>query len=139
MKNTPLLLTLLILFTSPVAAADIAVIVGKNNANNSMDASTIARIFLGKTSNFPDGGLAIPIDQSMDSDIRAEFGETILGKTSNQLKAYWSRLIFTGRGSPPAVSTSATDIKKLISNNPNLIGYINAGEVDDSIKVIYRF
>ncbi|MBQ0780051.1 MAG: phosphate ABC transporter substrate-binding protein [Thalassolituus oleivorans] len=132
------LLSLLILFTS-AAYAEVSVIVSANNANASIDADTLSRIFLGKTSNFPDGNQAIPVDQTEGAVARESFNEKVLGKNSSQLKAYWSRLIFTGKGTPPKESGSDADVKALVANNPNIIGYIDSSAVDGSVKVVYSF
>jgi ABC-type phosphate transport system substrate-binding protein len=103
------LLSLLMLFTSAIHA-EVSVIVSANNANASIDADTLSRIFLGKTSNFPDGNQAIPVDQTEGAAARESFNDKVLGKNSSQLKAYWSRLIFTGKGTPPKESGSDADL-----------------------------
>jgi ABC-type phosphate transport system substrate-binding protein len=121
------------------AYAEVAVIVSANNPNASIDADTLSRIFLGKASNFPDGNQAIPVDQTEGATARESFNEKVLGKNSSQLKAYWSRLIFTGKGTPPKESGSDADVKALVANNPNLIGYIDSSAVDGSVKVLYSF
>lgn len=127
------------LFLSAQAYAEVSVIVSTNNANAAIDENTLSRIFLGKTSSFPDGSQSIPVDQNEGAAARDSFNETVLGKNANQLKAYWSRLIFTGKGTPPKESGNDTDIKALVANNPNLIGYIDSSAVDGTVKVVYTF
>ncbi|MCA6064799.1 type 2 periplasmic-binding domain-containing protein [Thalassolituus marinus] len=119
--------------------AEVAVIVSASNGNGALDQDTISRIFLGKTSNFPDGSQAIPVDQTEGSASREAFNDKVLGKSSSQLKAYWSRLIFTGKGTPPKESGSDADIKALVAKNPNLVGYVDSSAVDGSVKVVYKF
>ncbi len=80
----------------------------------------------------------LPIDQSEGANARHEFYRKIVNKSESQLKSYWSRLIFTGKGQAPQVVGSNDDVKSIISNNPNLIGYIDSSAVDASVKVIYR-
>ena len=126
-------------FIGAVAHAEIAVIVSASNPNGSLDKDTIERIFLGKAANFPDGSQAIPVDQNEGAPAREAFNEQVLGKSSSQLKAYWSRLIFTGKGTPPKESGADADIKGLVAKNPNLVGYVNASAVDGSVKVVYKF
>lgn len=121
------------------ASAEVAVIVSAKNPNGNIDQGTISKIFLGKTKNFPDGSQAIPIDQNEGSAARQSFNATVLGKSASQLKSYWSRLIFTGKGTPPKQSGNDSDIKGLIAANPNLVGYIDASAVDDSVKVVHKF
>ena len=136
LRNTLISATLLI---GLPAMAETAVIVSNSNPNAPMDADTISRIFLGKTSSFPDGSAAVPIDQNEGSAVRDGFTDKILGKNASQLKAYWSRLIFTGKGTPPKESGSDADIKALVAKNPNLVGYVDSSAVDGSVKVVYKF
>jgi len=127
------------LFIGAAVHAEVAVIVSASNGNGSLDQDTISRIFLGKTSNFPDGSQAIPVDQTEGSTSRDSFNDKVLGKSSSQLKAYWSRLIFTGKGTPPKESGTDADIKALVAKNPNLVGYVDSSVVDGSVKVVYKF
>lgn len=132
-------LTLVTLVFTSLAYAETAVIVSAQNANKSLDQDTIARIFLGKSKSFPDGSQAVPVDQALNSSTREMFNDKVLAKNNSQLKAYWSRLIFTGKGTPPKESGSAAEVKDLVANNPNLIGYIDSSAVDDSVSVVYKF
>lgn len=126
-------------FLSAFSYAEISVIVSSNNHNDSLDKDNISRVFLGKTKNFPDGSQAVPVDQKAGSSARESFNTSVLGKSSSQLKAYWSRLIFTGKGTPPKESGDDLAVKKLVAENPNLIGYVNSETVDGSVKVVYKF
>jgi len=121
------------------AWAETAVIVSNNNGNASMDQATISKIFLGKAKSFPNGSEAIPVDQNEGSAVRENFNSVILDKSSSQLKAYWSRLIFTGKGTPPKESGGDADIVALVAANPNIIGYVDASAVTGDVKVVYTF
>lgn len=132
-------LTLASIFVAGLASAEVAVIVSASNGNTSLDQDTIARVFLGKSKNFPDGSQAVPVDQNSGSATREAFSSTVLGKSSSQLKAYWSRLIFTGKGTPPKESGDDAAVKDLVAKNPNLIGYVDSSVVDGSVKVVYKF
>lgn len=127
------------LFITGIAQAEIAVIVSASNANGSLDQNTISRVFLGKSKNFPDGSQAVPVDQNAGTASREAFSSTVLGKSASQLKAYWSRLIFTGKGTPPKESGDDAAVKDLVAKNPNLIGYVDSSVVDGSVKVVYKF
>ncbi len=78
-------------------------------------------------------------NQNEGSAAREAFNDKVLGKSSSQLKAYWSRLIFTGKGTPPKESGSDADVVSLVAKNPNLVGYVDAAAVDGSVKVVYTF
>lgn len=139
MKIKQTLSALIIASASMVVSAETAVIVSASNANATLDKSTISKIFLGKSKSFPDGSQALPIDQNDGTPSRDAFNSNMLGKSASQLKSYWSRLIFTGKGTPPKQSGNDSDVKALVSNNPNMIGYIDASAVDASVKVVHKF
>lgn len=130
---------LLISLVSSLASAEVSVIVGANNPNSTMDQATVAKIFLGKAKSFPDGTQAVPVDQNEGAAARGSFNSTVLGKSDSQLKSYWSRLIFTGKGTPPKPSGDDAAVKALVANNPNIIGYIDSSAVDGTVKVVHKF
>jgi ABC-type phosphate transport system substrate-binding protein len=131
--------TLLIAMASSIAFAETSVIVSKSNQNSAMDQTTVSRIFLGKAKSFPDGSQALPIAQNEESKTSEAFNTSILGKSDSQLNSYWSRLIFTGKGTPPKESGTDAEIKTLVANNPNIIGYIDSSTVDATVKVVHKF
>lgn len=118
--------------------ADVAVIVHPSN-NNVLDSSIVSRIFLGKEKSFADGNQTVPVNQEEGNAVTEEFNADVLNKSSSQLKAYWSKLVFTGKGSPPIDVANDADVIKLIATNPNMIGYVDASKVDDSVKVVGTF
>jgi ABC-type phosphate transport system substrate-binding protein len=126
------------LIASVSAWSGVAVIVNPNNAN-ALSEADVTRIFLGKKKAYPDGSEAIPVDQAEGSPIRSSFVGTVLKKNDQQIKAYWAQLLFTGKGTPPKEVGSGADVKKLIAENPALIGYIDSSEVDASVKVVHQF
>jgi hypothetical protein len=58
------------------------------------------------------------------------------GKSPEQLRAYWAKVLFTGRGQPPPIASSSAELKKLLLTNPLAIGYLDATQVDDSVRVL---
>ena len=111
-------------------------VVSAKSPVTSLNASQVADIFLGKTSRFPDGSQAVPIDQVEDSPARERFYAAFTGKSPAQVKAHWSKIIFTGRGQPPRQVSNSAEARKLVAANPNAIGYIDASLVDDSVRVL---
>jgi len=126
------------LFYSIVAVADVVVIVNPNN-NNTLNKTSISQIFLGKTNAFSDGSQAIPINQKEDTPLSKEFTRKALKKSTNQLRAYWSKLMFTGKGTPPKVVQGDSEVIKLVLDNPNLIGYVSKSADTSNVKVVEKF
>jgi ABC-type phosphate transport system substrate-binding protein len=125
-----------ILVASERLPADEVAVVSAKSTVTTLSKSQVANIFLGKTSRFPDGRQAVPIDQSEGSPARDEFYAWITGKSAAQMKAYWSKIIFTGRGQPPKAVPGSSEIKKIVVANPDAIGYIEPKLVDDTLRVV---
>ncbi|WP_233716687.1 type 2 periplasmic-binding domain-containing protein [Ketobacter alkanivorans] len=123
---------------SSITLAEIAVIVHPAN-DSSLQADDIAKLYLGKSKKFSNGQSAIALDRGEGTELRVKFLESTVGKDESQMKSYWSRLIFTGKGIPPKVVETDAEVKELVSRNPDTIGYIDAGAVDDTVKVVATF
>jgi ABC-type phosphate transport system substrate-binding protein len=121
---------------SASAHADVVVIVSAKSPVKHLTAEQAAKIFLGKTSSFPDNGDAVPIDQAVGSPIRDEFYAKVTHKNPSQLSAYWAKVIFTGDGRPPAMLDGNAAVRKAVASNPNAIGYIDKSAVNKSVRVI---
>ena len=139
MKHRLLLILLLALAFAVEATAkadDVVAVVSAKSSVTALNASQVADIFLGKTSHFPDGSQAVPIDQVEDSPARDKFYAAYTGKSPAQVKAHWSKIIFTGRGQPPKQVSNSIEARKLVAENPNAIGYIDNSAVDNSVRVL---
>ena len=121
---------------SGARAEDVVAVVSAKSPVTVLTSSQVADIFLGKTSRFPDGSQATPIDQPEDSPVRDRFYSQVAGKSPAQVKAHWSKIIFTGRGQPPTQASSGAEVKKMIVQNPSAIGYIDSSLVDESVRVV---
>ena len=117
------------LVLSAPAFADVVVVVNAANSE-AVSKDQIANVFLGKSTALT------PIDQADGSAIRGEFYKKVADKDAAQAKALWSKLVFTGKATPPKEVASSADVKKAIAANPKAIGYIEKSAVDASVKVV---
>jgi ABC-type phosphate transport system substrate-binding protein len=122
-------LTLALLLAAAARAEDIVVIV--NPAAGPISKEQIADIYLARNNAWT------PIDQSAGSSIYVEFYKKATGRDSAQVKAIWSRILFTGRGVPPKELLDSEAVKKAVAANPKAVGYIEKSAVDASVKVIF--
>lgn len=127
---------LLALAPDTARAADLAVIVSARSAVLTLRAEQVAEIFLAQASRFPDGSEVAPIDQRLGSPLRDAFYGTVAHRSPALMKAHWSRLIFTGRGQPPLEVDDSAAMRKLIADNPGLIGYVERTALDDSVRAV---
>jgi ABC-type phosphate transport system substrate-binding protein len=116
--------------------ADVVAVVSAKSPVTTLTNTQLTDIFLGKANRFPNGASAVPIDQPEGSTARNEFYARFAGKSAAQIKAFWSKIIFTGRGQPPEEVADSTEMKKRISENPSTIGYLEENMVDSSVKPV---
>ena len=122
-------LAALTLATTLPAVAEVVVVVNPANSE-AVSKDQVAAVFLGKSTAFT------PIDQADGSAIRGEFYKKVADKDAAQAKALWSKLVFTGKATPPKEVGSSADVKKAIAANPKGIGYIEKSAVDATVKVV---
>lgn len=128
-----------ILYTAAgTALAEVAVIVNPAN-NDTITKDDIQKLYLAKSKTFPSGKNAIPLDRTEGSAVRVEFMTKVIDKDEAQMKSYWSRLIFTGKGVPPKVLETDDEVKELVARNPDTIGFIDASAVDGTVKVVATY
>ncbi|MET3120248.1 ABC-type phosphate transport system substrate-binding protein [Undibacterium sp. GrIS 1.8] len=120
----------LLLGLTSSATAELVIIVNPQNPATKMFAAQAAQFFLGGSVLFT------PVEQAGNSPIRAEFYKKVLEKEPAQVQAIWSRIVFTGKGKPPKEYKNSEQVKKAVSENVNVIGYIEKSAVDDTVKVI---
>jgi ABC-type phosphate transport system substrate-binding protein len=118
------------------AAAEIVVIVSAKNPVSALRADQVADIFLGQSARLPDGAEVVALDQTVGAPLRDEFYQKVSARTPPLMKAYWTKMIFTGRGQPPRELPSSAAVRRLVADNPALIGYIDRSALDASVKPV---
>lgn len=118
--------------------AGVAVIVNAKSSLSSANQTEVVNLFLNKSTSVQ-GERLVPVDQAKGQSARTVFYETVVNKNESQLKAYWSRLIFTGKGLPPVEVGNDKMVLERVANDPNAIGYISSDKVTSSVKVLATF
>lgn len=138
MRTFVILLTWAHFIFSPLACAEVSVIVHPSLSVASMTEAEISPIFLGKKKSFPNGEQAIPVNQNKGSPTREKFNEAVCKKNASQYRVYWSQLVFTGKATPPPASGMDLAVKALVATNTNMIGYVDSSVVDKSVKEVFK-
>ncbi len=131
-----LVVSLIFILAGRLAMAEVVTVVSAKSSIMTLSKNQVADIFLGKTNRLSDGSLAVPIDQAEGSALRDEFYAALVGKNAAQMKAHWSKIIFTGRGQPPKEVSNNAEVKNFVANNSNAIGYIELSALDNSLRVV---
>lgn len=79
-----------------------------------------------------------PINAEKSSPQRVNFEKHIIKMGSSRLKSYWYQSHYLGKRAPKEIH-SQTNIKTYIKESKGAIGYIDAKNIDDNIKVLYRW
>ncbi|MDO9193687.1 MAG: hypothetical protein Q7U12_12385 [Undibacterium sp.] len=133
---TFLLLVTSILFVQE-SLAQVVVVAGAKSPASVLTRDQAAALFLGKSTQLPGAGIPVLIDQVESVDARQIFYTKVTEKTPAQVKAVWSRLVFSGKGAPPKEVANSAEVKKLVNANPDAIGYIEKNAVDSTVKVLF--
>lgn len=113
-----------------LAQAEVAVIVNAG-ASAAPAKADVANIFLGKDKSLKG------VDIKDWTPTKQKFYAGVTGKDEAQLKAYWSGLVFTGKGQPlPTAADDAAVVAK-VGAAADAIGYVDAGAVNSSVKVLF--
>ena len=114
------------------ASAQVVAVVGAKSATSPMSKEQVTAAFMGKIAGVE------PVDLLEDSPVREQFYGKEIGRSASQLKSYWARLSFTGKGAPPRQYPDSGEVKKVLSENLHAIGYIEKAAVDASVKIVYE-
>lgn len=116
-----ILLVLLCVFANVAQAATLYVVVSNNLRDRTFSKIEVKRILLGEITSINKGRVRLiyPSYSSPAIVILAKF----VGKGSNirDLKSYWSKMIFTGRGNPPETADNDAELRRYLEED-NAIG-----------------
>ena len=120
---------------SASAFAEVVVIVHPSNSS-AINAKNVQRIFLGKEKKFANGSAVTPINQASGAAVRGEFDTSVLGRSSTQVSAYWSKLVFTGKGIPPKEVADDAAVVAAVAADATAIGYVDSSAVTGDVKAV---
>lgn len=127
-------LAICLLWAGGAMAADFVVIVSARNPLNALRADQVAAIFMAQNGRFPTGEAAIALDLPLGAPLRNEFYSVMAARSPALMKAYWTKMVFTGRGQPPRELANSAAVRRLVAENPAMIGYIDKSALDASVK-----
>ncbi len=129
MHKTSKTLAALALGLAAFAASGQVVVIG-NPAAAALNKDQVADLFLGKNQSLT------PIDQVETGALYADFYKKATGRDVAQVKATWSRLVFTSKGQAPKQLPDSAAVKKAVAADPKAIGYIEKSALDGSVKAL---
>lgn len=138
MKLLNIVTASVLLLLSVTAQAEVAVVVHKSNPVE-LSKGKIKRVFLKKIKSFENGNEIRVANLAEGHPISTEFNNKVLGRSASKLKAYWSKLTFTGGATAPEQLDTSEAILALVAQDQNMIAYIDASKVTDNVRVLAKF
>ena len=167
MKRIPLgiLVTAVLALFAPLAAAQIVIVTSADGRIGELSRQQAEQLYLGRTRSLPAGApvalAALPAGRLRGrvyeqltgknppgpgaalapgggASARDRFYEQLTGKNPSQIRAYWSRMVFTGRALPPQQAENVRELGARLMTDPNLIGYLSAADADPRLKVLLK-
>lgn len=118
-------------------AADIAVVVNKENPTDDISFKELVKIFKQEKQYWKGGKKIYLILQEEGSHEKEIVLKKIYKMSATDLKKFWLTRIFREEiSSFPRTLSSNTAVKQFVSQIPNAIGYIDASYVDESLKAL---
>ena len=117
------------------SAEELAIIAAKNSPVSQLSAAEAQQLFSGQLRSL-NGTAVQTLDLPSGNSDRNAFYQQLLGRTSDQMRSHWARLIFTGKARPPREVTSTGEMLSLVAGSADIIGYIPASAVSDKVKVL---
>ena len=57
----------------------------------------------------------------------------------DEIKAYWSRLVFSGGARPPVSPDSHAEQVRILASTPGAVSYVERSTVDSRVKIVFDF
>lgn len=103
-------------------AQQLLIVVSQHNKLQQISAAELRDVYFGVLTKREDLQQLQPIDATPGA-ARDFFYQYLVGRSRNQMQAYWSRVRFTGRGEPPP-SLEIDAIVEYLQQHPNSIAYL---------------
>ncbi|MEE2871220.1 hypothetical protein A15D_00662 [Alcanivorax sp. MD8A] len=131
------LLVVFFLLLTGAAQAGIVVVVSKSSDLAGLTRNEVRQIFNGQLNRVGEVSVK-PLDMPVAASQRELFYQRVMGKSVEQMKSYWARMIFTGRGMPPREVSSDREMTLLVGSDRHFIGYMDEADVTSDLKVVFR-
>ena len=123
-----LLLLLALSFWQGAQAQGVVLVSARSGGIAELDRDTAAQLYLGRRTSLPDGRSARLLDLPAGPE-RDLFYERLTAKNPSQIRAYWSRMVFTGRAHPPHEANDQEDALRRVLTDPSALAYLPAASV----------
>ena len=129
-------MALLLMAGSVSAQAQLVVVIYPKSGVDKLSRAEVTNIFLGRFRQLPGGVAAQPVDLPASQGEKAGFYRALVNKELPEINAYWARLVFSGRTSPPRQGLGNEDVLRYVATTPGGIGYLERSKVDSRVRIV---
>ncbi|MEW6514267.1 MAG: hypothetical protein AB1443_09710 [Pseudomonadota bacterium] len=122
-----------------VARAEVVVVVDAASGIERLTQDQVINIYLGRHRKLPTGIAALPVDLPPLDKLRAEFYRKLVDKDLSEINAYWARLYFSGKTTPPMQANSTAEVLRHVTGKAGGIAYLDKSQIDPRMRIVYSF
>jgi ABC-type phosphate transport system substrate-binding protein len=111
-------------------------IVNASNPETAVERRFVEDAFLKKIKTWPGGEVIRPVDLAPSAAARRSFTEEVLRRSMEAVRAYWQRLIFSGRDVPPPELDNDAEVVSYVKRYAGAIGYVSVGAALGGTKAV---
>jgi len=140
MKNIlpHILLACVMLLSALAQSEDMVVVANPQSGIDTLSREEVINIYLGRYRQLSSGISAQPVDSPATHPDKARFYHLLVSKDLAEINAYWSRLIFSGRTTPPRAAKSEEELLNIVRKTPGAIGYVDRSKIDSRVIMVYE-
>jgi methyl coenzyme M reductase subunit C len=131
-----LLLASFFLSIQAYAQTSIVLVVNENSKVLRLTRDELAVIYMGNVSTNTTLQ-ALQVLDMQEGDVRDKFYLALMGKTRNQMHAYWARQVFTNRAIPPKEYSEMYLIEMLLKYT-TVIAYLPSDKVKPGMRIVLQ-
>ena len=103
-----------------------------------VDKSDLAKIFLGKTVNWPGGGRIVLGYSTENGEELENFFQEVMGKSRKRFHKYWLKKVFSGYGVAPKQFRSDKEAMEFVRDRAGAVVYVSLNQpvAQEGVKLL---
>jgi TonB family protein len=116
--------------------AGFKIIVHPSNPTTVLSQDEASDLFLKRTTNWPHGATAEPVDLAPTAPVRRVFTEQVHGRPLSAIQSFWQQRIFSGQGVPPTQVGSESEVVAFVRAHEGGVGYVSPDTPLGGVKAV---
>jgi hypothetical protein len=118
------------------ASQQLVLIVSASTPITDISTGLLRRAFQGEAAEYAAGKRLIPINQPLNSPVRAHFDHNVLGLKPEEVGNFWVDRRIRDQSGPPRTAPSAYLALRVVMSLPGAISYISADQLNEKVRAL---